>query len=81
MQGNEISEMLISTKTLMGLSIVIFLIMTLIIWLKLKAMSVYHNMIAVTCPSCNKTIDIAYNSIGHEVECPDCGNKFHTQSN
>ena len=80
MEPTEITEMLISTKTLMGLSVVMFLVMTLIVWHKLKAISVYHNMIAVDCPSCDKRVDVAYNSIGHEVECPDCGKKFHTQT-
>ena len=77
MPTTETANMLLSTETLMTCSIFIFLVMSLIIWLKLKSMSTYHDMIVVSCPSCKKTLDVAYNSIGHEVECPDCGQKFH----
>jgi len=73
----EIANIMFSTETLMTCSIFIFLLMSLIIWLKLKSMSTYHDVIVVSCPNCEKTLDVAYNSIGHEVECPDCGQKFH----
>ena len=72
---SDISNIM-TTETIMGLCIVVFLGMSLIIWLKLKAMSGHQNIRSIACPSCSKSVDVAYNSIGQEIVCPNCGQKF-----
>ena len=81
MNVDETTQMVLSTENLMGFSILVLLVMSLIIWLKLKAASTYDNVISVACPNCEKSMDIAYNSIGHDIECPDCSEKFKSQPN
>jgi len=81
MSGVETTNWFLSTQFLMTVSMIIFLVMSLTIWLKLKAMSIYRNMIVVYCPDCGKKIEVAYNSINDELECPDCQKVFFTHSN
>ena len=74
---SEISNIM-TTETIMAMSIVVFLGMSLIIWLKLKAMSAHQNIRTIECPCCGKSVDVAYNSIGQEIVCPNCSEKFNS---
>lgn len=74
---SDISKVM-TTEGILSLSIVVFLGMSLIIWFKLKKMSAHQNIRSIKCPNCNKSVDVAYHSIGQEIVCPKCGQKFNS---
>ena len=68
----------LTIEILMSFSIVIFLGLSLIIWLKIRTIPKSCNVVNMKCSHCSKSIDIAYNSIGQGFMCPECGHEVNS---